>query len=228
MDRVDIGKAANTLLEKMWEQRHLLVPERAVTRIEIAEPGLAAKFLLINFLIEEQIGGQFAYRGQKFETAGLLDRQARKIVVSKRFPKEVMVFTAAHEIGHWVLHPDEVMIHRDRAVTWPPVGSQVRPKQESEADYFAACFLMPRSLVIEFVGKLFGACPLVIDDRTAFAIDASDYEALLRAQEGSIERARAVARASHFGLKQVHPLHKQFGVSVSAMAYRLRELGLVR
>lgn len=228
MDRIDIEKAANKLLQKMWEQRHLLVPEREVTRIEIADPGLAAKFLLIEFVIEEQIPGQFAYRGQKFETAGLLDRQTRKIVVSRRFPKEVLVFTAAHEIGHWVLHPKEVMVHRDRAVSWPPSGERARPKLESEADYFAACFLMPKNLVMDAVESQFGSCPLVIDDRVAFAMDPKDYEVLLRSKEGSIERARAVARASRFGLKPLNPIHKQFGVSVSAMAYRLRELDLVR
>jgi Zn-dependent peptidase ImmA (M78 family) len=228
MDRIDIEKAANNLLQKMWEQRHLLVPEREVTRLEIADPALAAKFLLIEFVIDEQIGGQFAYRGQKFETAGLLDRQARKIAVSRRFPKDVLVFTAAHEIGHWVIHPNEVMVHRDRAVSWPPAGGQARPKLESEADYFAACFLMPRNLVMDAVEGQFGSCPVVIDDRVAFAMDTTEYEILLRAKEGSVERARAVARASRFGLKPLHPLHKRFGVSVSAMAYRLRELELVR
>ena len=228
MDKVAIENAARGLLQNMWEQRHLLVPEREVTPLEIADPMLAAKYLLIEFVIEEQIGGPFAYRGQRFETAGLIDRQARRIAVSRRFRKDVMVFTAAHEIGHWQLHRDEVVMHRDRPVAWPPASGPVRDPVEREADTFAACFLMPRSLLADFVETLFGACPVVIDERTAFAIDASDYEALLRTPAGSIEHARAVARAPHFGLRHFAPLHQQFNVSVSAMAYRLQELGLVR
>jgi Zn-dependent peptidase ImmA (M78 family) len=119
-------------------------------------------------------------------------------------------------------------MHRDRPISWPPANGQVRPAMEREADYFAACFLMPRGLLSDAVERLFGACPVVIDDRTAFAIDMTDYQALLKAQEGSIERARAVARARHFGLKHFAPLHQQFGVSLSAMAYRLQEIGVVR
>jgi len=203
----------------------LLVPEREATRLEIVNPALAARFLLIDFVIEEQIGGPFSFRGARFETAGLLDRQARKIAVSRRFPKEVLLFTAAHEIGHWVLHPREVM-HRDRPVTWPTIGVK-RPPIEKEADYFAACFLMPRVLVTAVIETLFGACPVVIDERSAFAIDMTNYHLLLNAKEGSIERAKAVARTPHFGLRHFAPLHKQFGVSASAMAYRLQELALV-
>ena len=227
MDRIDVDKVARTLLEDMWAQRHLLIPERDATRLEVADPQLAAKYLLIDFQIEDQIGAAFAYRGAKFETAGLIDRQRRRIAVSRRFPKEAMVFTAAHEIGHWLLHPGEVM-HRDRPIAWPPANGQLRPQMEREADYFAACFLMPRSLLADTVEALFAACPVVIDERTAFAIDMSDHRQLVKTREGSLERARALARARHFGLRHFAPLHEQFGVSMSAMAYRLQELGLVR
>jgi hypothetical protein len=56
-------------------------------------------------------------------------------------------FTVAHEIGHWVLH---LASPRDRAnalrLLHSPSAARRDPR-ERQADYFAACLLMPRKLV---------------------------------------------------------------------------------
>jgi hypothetical protein len=54
-------------------------------------------------------------------------------------------FTIAHEIGHFVLHPERVRPERSGSVTW---GSQ---DYEREADAFAAELLMPEHLVRQLV-----------------------------------------------------------------------------
>lgn len=51
-------------------------------------------------------------------------------------------FTIAHEIGHLVLHPElETDIYRTNFDKFD--------LKEEEADYFAGCLLMPRSLIIK-------------------------------------------------------------------------------
>ncbi len=54
-----------------------------------------------------------------------------------------MRFTIAHELGHYILHPkDDVTIdYRDKEY------SNQKPKKEKQADFFAACLLMPESFV---------------------------------------------------------------------------------
>lgn len=226
MTRGEIEQAARRLLGDMWAQRALLCPERSLGRIEILDPGYAAKFLLINFEIVDQIGTPFPYRGERFEAAGLLDRQNRWILVSRRFSRQIMLFTGAHEIGHWVLHEDEV-IHRDRAIDGPRYGTRTpREAKEREADYFAACFLMPRELVIEELEKRFSTSgTLLVNDDVANMLSPQNPGDFLKSSLE--ERAATVALARYYGTRHFVPLHEQFSVSVSAMAYRLKELNLV-
>jgi Zn-dependent peptidase ImmA (M78 family) len=53
--------------------------------------------------------------GAKATVAGLIDRQQGVIAVSRAYSSETMRFTGAHELGHYLLHEDEVM-HRDLPV----------------------------------------------------------------------------------------------------------------
>jgi|SRR5215469_2482875 len=52
-----------------------------------------------------------------YEIAGYIERHARKIVVAQKFRPEYRRFTMAHEIAHWVMHPD-VLYHRESAAEW--------------------------------------------------------------------------------------------------------------
>jgi Zn-dependent peptidase ImmA (M78 family) len=60
-------------------------------------------------------------------------------------------FTIAHEIGHFILHPqkDAFVDHRkDRN------GAEARPPRERHADMFAAALLMPRKHLLKEFRRL--------------------------------------------------------------------------
>ena len=67
-------------------------------------------------------------------------------------------FTLAHEIGHHTLHREAFMAHinhpscfdiRKKYLMTKQFGMVKKPSVEWQADYFAACLLMPRNLVSE-------------------------------------------------------------------------------
>ncbi|MBO9682366.1 MAG: ImmA/IrrE family metallo-endopeptidase [Flavisolibacter sp.] len=69
-------------------------------------------------------------------------------------------FTVAHEIGHYVLHRDksdrQVFVDKNFKAMFRSFESANEPtvaKLETEANVFAACLLMPETLVREEVGK---------------------------------------------------------------------------
>ncbi len=159
--------------------------------------------------------------------AGLLDRQAKKIAVATQFSKEIVRFTAAHEIGHWLLHPHEIM-HRDRPIDGSNNIEEARSAIEKEADYFSACFLMPENLLITKFEEMFGNEPFIFDDTAAFNMSPSDPDILLNADEDSLDREFALAKCTRYNGRQVYSLSQKFGVSNSAMAVRLKKLKLIR
>jgi len=227
MDKFKIEKAALDLQKRIWQQQKILWPHRLPQPIDMLDPVIAAKVLNINFEYHEELGA-FGDRSGRFEIAGLLDRQVNKIAISKRFSLEIVRFTGAHEIGHWVLHPGEVM-HRDLPIEG--LGNKVsnRRPEEREADYFAACFLMPRKLVTKTFQSTFRVKPpFVFDDTSAFNLCPDDPDSLLRPYDGSLDRALGLASAKSYGGEHFDSLAKQFRVSVKTMAIRLKELGLIQ
>ncbi len=54
----------------------------------------------------------------------------------ERIPVERQIFTAAHELGHLILHLDAFNVN----------NSEEDERQEKEANLFAGCFLMPKTL----------------------------------------------------------------------------------
>lgn len=57
------------------------------------------------------------------------------------------IFTLAHEIGHVVLHIDDMHTFVDNNITITGIGTD---EKEQEANYFAACLLMPEEDVQRF------------------------------------------------------------------------------
>jgi Zn-dependent peptidase ImmA (M78 family) len=58
-------------------------------------------------------------------------------------------FTIAHELGHWLLH-DQEQLHVDREFRVrlrDDVSSQGTDEAEREANFFAACLLMPKNFL---------------------------------------------------------------------------------
>ena len=74
------------------------------------------------------------------DQAGQLSSRERKVLVNSSHPRQRQRFTVAHEIGHFVLHStNETSFCRVRALG----------REEREADYFAARFLMPTEAVLD-------------------------------------------------------------------------------
>lgn len=224
MNKFQIQETARQLQVELWEQRADIWPAREPSPFEILDPELAAAHLGIGYALNESLG-KFGSRGMQFEVAGSLDRQRRIISISRRFPSGTMRFTAAHEIGHWLLHPGEMM-HRDKPVKGLETGLQYnRPEQEKEADYFATCFLMPEKLVRRTFERLFGR-NLAFDEAAAFELSPTDFGAFLRPHQNSLSRELILANAQRFNGVRFRSMAEQFGVSPTTMAIRLRELNL--
>lgn len=225
---MNIPDEARSLQLEIWNSQNTLLPGQDVQPLDVLRPELAAIVLGLEYLEMEDLKSVFAFRGQKFEVAGLIDRQSRRIAVSRNFPPETCRFTAAHEIGHWLLHPGETL-HRDRPISSQAGSSNPKPPIEKQADKFAAYFLMPPKLLEHEFKMRFGSyLPFEMDDTSAFYLCPDDPGALLWASQDSYDREYAFARCTTFNGKSFDSLAKCFGVSDTAMAIQIREIGLIK
>lgn len=141
-------------------------------------------------------------------------------------------FTLAHEIGHWQLHRRYVghlagssttQKRRGRKAAYLCRSGDAKLRIEWQADYFAACLLMPRPIVYPAWKKEFGANPL-----TEWHLE-EDRDALLQSE--IVRRAMAptdAAEEANFVWEGVIlPLAEQFRVSPIAMRIRLEEMKLL-
>jgi Zn-dependent peptidase ImmA (M78 family) len=190
------------------------------------DPRFVSQLLGINFEYQEELG-RFGDSTGRYEIAGSINRSKRTITLALKFPIEVVRFTGAHEVGHWLLHPGERM-HRDRPIKGIAEPRTPRPPIEAEADYFAACFLIPEKLLVTAVeGKFRLRTPITIDDTVAFHLCPSNPGSVLNPDHESLASEVAVASATTFNGRHFDSLAQQFQVSISSMAIRLRELHLV-
>lgn len=224
MNPLQIEKLASKLQRELWDRRAEFFPGRDPSYFEVLDPELAAIHLGVNYALCETLG-RFGSQNDHFEVAGSVDRQRNQISVSRKFRPDIMRFTGAHEIGHWLLHPGAVQ-HRDRPVSGLETGlKQKRRAIEQEADFFAACFLMPRKLVKRTFERMFGS-DFVFDDESAFHLSPQDPGAFLRPAENSYSRELILATARTYKGFHSRSMAEQFSVSPTTMAIRLRELNL--
>ncbi len=141
-------------------------------------------------------------------------------------------FTLAHEIGHWQLHrryvghladstaPGE---RRGRKTAYLCRSGDAKLRIEWQADYFAACLLMPRPLVYRAWKEEFTANPL-----TEWQLE-EERETLLQSEiaRRAMTPADAAEEAIFVWEGAILPLAEQFGVSPIAMRIRLEEMKLL-
>lgn len=224
MNRQEIERQARLVQFEIWHKRELLFPLGVPSPQALFEPEVAARALGLEYHCHSPLG-RFGFGGDRYEIAGMLDRERGVIAVSTRYDYPIRRFTGAHEIGHFVMHTGQVM-HRDRPVF--DTYGRPRPLHEQEADYFAACFLAPRKLVEqEFAARFIKGAPLPLTDVVAWNLLGESAHELFSPSAGSLDFAAAVAGATSFNGKHFESLHNTFGLSVSAMAIRIQELGLV-
>ena len=227
MDKIKIEAEAHALHREIWMRRQNIWPDGLPALESMLDPRIAARVLSFELEVRERLGGDGS-RQWGAPAAGFLDRGRGLIVVSSQFDDAVQRFTAAHEAAHVVLHPwiGDKVVHRDL-----PLESGLasrRAAHDQEADYFAACYLMPRRLVEKEFGFRFGSrTPLPLTETVAFHLRVRDDRALFSAPRGSLLFARLVASAQSFDTKRFDSLADHFRVSPAAMAIRLKELQLV-
>ncbi|WP_082541952.1 MULTISPECIES: cyclodeaminase/cyclohydrolase family protein [unclassified Rhizobacter] len=191
--------------------------------VSLLDPEIALRRL--GYRLEEHDSlGVFRSGTDVFEVAGLLESDIGRVRISAQMNPNVRRFTAAHELGHVVLHPHLLEAHRDR----PLDGSTIsKASIELEADRFASSYLMPANLVRTRFMKTFGSVPFVLSEEAAFALVGTaspKVHQVLRSRRGL---ARTLAAAVSYNGQQLISLAAQFKVSIEALAIRLEELGLV-
>jgi formiminotetrahydrofolate cyclodeaminase len=221
----EIDERASELRALVWKHRSTLWPQLGAQTdpVQFLDPVGAFRLLGYDFALSESLGLSRTAAGT-FEVAGLLEALPGSVRVSRQMKPEVRLFTAAHELGHVILHPQLLEAHRDR----PLDGSVVsRTPIEREADRFASAYLMPTKLVRERFVQNFGTQSFSLSDGTAFALIGTglvEARVRLKSERGL---AKALATAERYNGRQVPPLAAQFKVSATAMAIRLEELDLI-
>lgn len=112
--------AAETLDALMIDQSYVIDPFAAIDQL-----GLTLSITKLDNLL-----GAVVPRG----TGGVL-------ITSERSPA-IQRYTAAHEIGHWILHEDQLQVDDETEVLGRPSN-----EMEREAQLFAGYFLMPPALL---------------------------------------------------------------------------------
>lgn len=219
----EIETKATDLQRKMWQDRSQIWPVTAPSNpIDILDPAIAFRLIGYDFDLEETLGRDF-YDGKQIEVAGIIDDTSKRVRISRQFSYDVRSFTAAHELGHAILH-DARGLHRDRPLDGTSVS---REPIEREADKFASYFLMPGKLVKTHFVAHFGTNSFALNDDTSFALTRGTSLDLRKDCRTLRDLSRILASAmSYNGLRFVS-LAGQFRVSVEAMAIRIEELGLV-
>lgn len=136
-----------------------------------------------------------------------------------------LIFTCAHEVGHWCLHSKYVEIagrsSEDDGVVLCRTGKSAKLPVEWQADYFAACLLMPEEMVRGAWSRAFhieGGTMMICNVKKTFrTLDLPDFKSFDTCIENWHLIADIVRNAGNFS-----------NVSKQSMIIRLQELGLVR
>jgi hypothetical protein len=212
---------ARVLLADIEAHADQIWPNTPPSRLGMCDPEAACKLLGLKYLPDQHLG---MYGGTA--TAGMLDRRNKAVLLSYKQRFEELRFTAAHEVGHYLLHPDQVLF-RDRSLS--SQGGYGRPPVEREADSFAASFLMPPKLLLSAFRARFPDHdpPLTNTGSVCFALGGQESQRLEGLPPNSREFAIAVARAQFYSGRHFKSLAELFVVSTTAMAIRLQDMQLI-
>ncbi len=221
----DMEKLVKDFQNKLWIKRDHIWGKGTITdAMKVINPKDVLQKVLGYTFIQSESLGMHAIGDEIFEVAGLIDKTQKKVSISKSFPQETINFTAAHELGHLILHEQEVL-HRDR----PFDGSSTVPKDlvEQQADKFAAYFLMPALIVKDVFYEIYEVEKLRMNEGTALALAIGNLSELRDRCKDQRGFAMMIAQTEIYAGKSFNSLAKIFRVSSGAMAIRLMELSLV-
>jgi Zn-dependent peptidase ImmA (M78 family) len=220
---VEIERHARNLHKSIWQNRNKIWSNAVPSNpIDMLDPVIALKFIGYDCDLDETLG-QFHSDGRLIEVAGTIDKFSAKVHISRQFKNNVQNFTAAHELGHALLHQTSGL-HRDRPLDGATIS---RDPVEREADKFASFFLMPRKLIKTTFEKFFLTDKFFLNEETAFALGFGDYMELKEKVKTLRQLSVMLASAEHYNGRHFISLANQFRVSTEAMAIRLEELELL-
>lgn len=221
----NIEGIAKRLQTAIWINRKAIWGENAPDDpIEVLDPEIAFKAIGYTFESDRPLGEMVTPDGT-VEVAGFIDKSNHYAGISSQVPFAMRQFTAAHEVGHALLHRAEGL-HRDRGLDGSPVPGP-RERVEVEADKFATYFLMPAKLLVSEFEQRFGSTPFIINDDTSFALISDSSDNLKMKVKNRRGLSRALANAGYFDGRRFSSLSERFRVSTEAMAIRLEELELL-
>lgn len=223
MDRRAIEGKARGVLVEVWRRFEPDCQTRdAIFRL--LEPDLAAEVLGFKVKREESLG-VFGSPEGRFEVAGAVDLKTYVISVSTHFPATTIRFTLAHEVGHVVLHPDQLgRLHRDRPIAGLVNSTISKPSIEVDADYFAACLLVPRKLLRrEFLARFYES-PFQLDEHSRNLLTGQHTPAT---SMGPFDLATYLATSEFCAGQHFDSLSRLFSVSPLTLARRLLECNLI-
>lgn len=227
-DRLEqIRAIVRNLHADLWRSRHAIFPDGVPDDpVALLDPSITLARQGYRYGLDEYLG-DYEPGSKKGDVAGEIDRNGKTVRVCRRLKPSVRRFTAAHELGHAMLHQGAVM-HRDGAIEGPAGDRPHRSPIEKEADVFAAEFLMPPNIVRERFRTSFGCSErFELTWDSAYALNPAKAEELMQEASRGRPLALVLATTGRYGGTVFQPLAIQFGVSGEAMAYRLLELGLV-
>lgn len=216
----EIERKVKALHKLIWKNRYTMWSDQP-NFIDMLDP--LKVFELIGYTCSTESSlGEFHDNGKLIEAAGLIDNDSRKIRISERFKPEVRRFTAAHELGHALLHTQNGL-HRDR-----PIDGAVKAKltSEYEADFFASRFLMPENLLKTAFKKLYLTDKFIPDENTTSAFRVGSFYEVKSKFKSKRDFARFLASTEQYNGVRFYSLASQFKVSIETMAIRLEELEL--
>jgi len=220
-----IEAQANDLLKVLWQSRLALWDGNPPSNpVELIDPAKTLEHLGFKFSYADDLG---KYNGESgfMNVAGLIDRDTMSVQVSRQLPACVQLFTAAHELGHAVLHDVSGTIHRDRPLDGAVLS---RESMEVEADKFAAYFLMPAKLVRSRFFEIFETEQFALNEETAFALQCESLSEVRNKCRSRRNLSRLLASSNCYNWRFFPSLANQFRVSIETMAIRLEELSLVK
>jgi hypothetical protein len=159
---------------------------------------------------------------------GVLDRLTKTIQVNVSLPPTVRRFTGAHELGHLMLHKFRSL--RESPLDNGGISRRTNSPEEQEANLFAAELLMPSRLVRKLFLSRFGSALYrdLLDDGTAFFYSGGgDFRLSDLRSMSLMEMAKVIAESEPLWTADSRPFTQIFGVSATAMAIQLMDLGLV-
>ena len=221
LSRKEIGRKAAMVLKEAGQE----------LGIEIAPPvpieAIIEQVFGLHLLVED-LTKMYAGFSWAEELLGATILSKKQVLVHEKLladPKEHgrYHFTCAHELGHWVLHRP-LCEAEDGDLENEPADANIvcrtsfsRQRGEWQADYMAACLLMPEARTREAFHTAVSHKPLILVNRKASISRDGGAPFWLEPVRAHIPHyAQEVIRAGNFT-----------NVSKSAMGIRLQEMGLL-